>query len=171
MAGLSGFPDKIEVVIGSGWNEPLCYFAEDDVLIVQKYSESGGVFIYSEDGTSVAHPSTNRLQVKFEYGPPAAYYRVRWTALLTTMANFTSYGFVNIAGLTGAAGATYTFKDIWTNTANQAVANYYALYPFTAMPYNPDVFKSMQEYPPPAGPSADIIDFGNLIAKGIIIGG
>jgi hypothetical protein len=169
MAGLSGFPDQIEVVIGSGWNEPMCYFVEDDVVIVQKYSDSGGVITYSEDGTSVAHPSTNRLQVKFAYGPPAAYYRIRWTAFLTTMAFFTSYGFVHVRDVAGAAGATYTFKDIWTNTAIQAGGYYHALFPFTDMPYNPDVFKGMQEYPPPAGPSADTIDVAGLTAKGIII--
>lgn len=170
MAGLSGFPDKIEVVIGSGWNEPKCYFVEDDVLIVQKYSDSGGIITYSEDGTGVAHPSTNRLKVRFEYGSPAAYYRIRWTALLTTMVNFTSYGRVLIGALTGDAGAIYTFKDIWTNTTIQANGYYGALFPYTAMPYNPDVFKSMQEYPPPAEPSADTVDFGSLVARGVIIG-
>lgn len=174
MAGYSGFPDKIDVVIGTGWNESWVYFVEDEIITLEKYVDTGTMLVYSEGGSDVAHYETNRLKLQLQYNGTK---KMTWMALyydgIPGLDSFTSYAFVYISSLGGNinAGTTYTFKELWLDTGVDAFAQYEVLtgsHPFS-VPYNPDLFKSMQEWAPPG--STDTVDFGNLVARGIIIGG
>ena len=169
----SGFPDKIDVVIGAGWNESRIYFVEDETITLEKYTDTGTILVYSENGTSVAHYADNRLQLQLQYNGTK---KMIWMALyfdgIPGLDFFSSYAYVYVSSLGGGidAGATYTFKELWLDTAISAFAQYDVLtgdFPFK-VPYNPDLFKSMQEWSPP-GPSTTPINLGNLIVKGAIL--
>ena len=65
---LSGFPNKIQVVLGQHWESGYSFWScntlnEDDVVIL---TQVPGTTVWSEDGTLIIKQNTNRLKINFE---------------------------------------------------------------------------------------------------------
>lgn len=173
---LAGFPDQIEIVIGNTWTA-LATVSEDETLVLNKVS---GQDIWSEDGTLTPNLTTNRLALEFYHSVAATYTKGLFGVSgvptnSTTFISTISRTSVNIGlGTTQGGDGDYIFLEAWDKAAAISLVVYRQGGGLinTPSPYMVDVgyggvFKSMQAY----SPSADTIDFGNLVAQGIIIGG
>jgi hypothetical protein len=118
---LVGFPDQIDVTLGSKWSG---HFGldPDDVVVLTKIS---GQNQWSENGTNTTFDSsTNRLYIEFyptgNGGTPSDNYltvfgpkrRKQTTTTPTTIYNT----FTAAATIVGGDGSDYTFREVFTDT-------------------------------------------------------
>lgn len=131
----SGFPDAIEVTLGTAWTgqgglDPT------DVIVLYKVS---GQTYYTEDGSNTAGPS-NRLKLL-----PQGLVSFNRAQATWYVANSSAWG---VLGFASVSGATYTFLDVWSGTLTGSWWNtgYGAGFLSQLTPaYNPEVFSLIRE--------------------------
>ena len=159
-------PDNIEIVIGSGWTGKV-FFSEDDVIILKRVGANAGRF--SEDGTNTPDSSTNRMRVLFDSGSDPT-----WTDITvevhcpTSVETATFYEAFTIftyfgPGTTQGGDGIYHLRDLWLLPSIDANDVGYGMVTGAAF-YNPNIFKSMQIWPP-------TITLKGLTGNKVIIGG
>lgn len=135
---LIGFPQLIEVTLGSAWQgdfpaaNPL---SPDDVLVLTRVGSDDK---WSEDGTNVPNDSTNRLillPAGFAIGGSKH-------ATMSISVGGQVAGHVTLSGTNLLAG--YAFLAIWS--ASTLYGTWYTSAGFTGSPhYNPDLFSLVRE--------------------------
>lgn len=133
------FPEQIQVVAGQKLNGVMGIYT-DDVLVLNKYSSSAGVVIYTEDGTdtpNVTGPAYNRIRLdlrafangdgKFTFKIPYYYGALKtYFAFNQSIRNGTGTAFTD---------GVYTFLDIARTTGGSKyqdfvkTGQYFAPYP------------------------------------------
>jgi hypothetical protein len=130
------FPDYIEVVLGSWWTGYMGLY-EDDVMTLIKFDD-GGTFKWSENGTSIANPSTNRIIMYPRFvGSYSAYFNFGGDTF--------SVGYAYVSATTTTI-TQYSFKDLWDA---QPICQIDGL-SSTAIDYKYELFKSMNVGSEPA---------------------
>ena len=157
MGGLIGFPNQIEVTLGTGWTGARAVelsMAEDDVLVLTIVAGSNDTnAFYSEDGSNIASVN-NRIYLQFHSeitNPGGSQYQYRnivlkgYTLYLGTSPNFYTdvliYGYVYG---TSPVVYPYTFKDVWD--ANSVFSNYASNFIPGGGNYQSYIFKTFDEY-------------------------
>lgn len=143
------FPLTIEVILGPAW-EGLNGLSEDDVVTLTRYSLDSTLARYSEDGTSSADTSTNRIRLSMRAAsgmstsntmtPSIAYQHTTKTSQIYFSQLFFQGGSTNgqlNSYIDSSSLTTYTFLDVWN------VNNQYTDSITTGVDGMPNVFKSM----------------------------
>jgi len=124
---LVGFPDNIQVTLGSRWSGNVGLDPGDTVIL----QRVGATSQWSEDGTTTGNRTTNRILIDFQdniYGSPTTATRAEHKASIQAMDN-TYSNFVaawgNLTNIvffttTSANPFDYTFKDIFNATTKSA---------------------------------------------------
>lgn len=142
---LSGFPDTIEVTLGSVWADKNG-LGTNDVIQLSRIGETDE---WSEDGTDTPDTTDNRIKFTATVNPgwsPPYYYHLAYIK----MASGGSWTFGGRVSYMTSGDSVYTFKEVWNNTTGMVMA--YGFSPYgngfwtNSFPsYNSDIFSSLAE--------------------------
>jgi len=131
-------PDKLEVTIGSRWNEANVQFAEDDVIQLIRVDTGGSNAYFTEDGTLTGNFTTNRLRIMYQAGKMQAGVPNSFFSSLFYPAIDVTHGY-----------NPYDFGEMFTNSFSFSYYAYPAYFNVTATDgfspnalYNGEVFKT-----------------------------
>lgn len=130
---LSGFPNKIQVVLGSAWTGQYS-LDPGDLIILTKVP---GQNTWSENGTANANTTTNRIALTFNSS----------TSSQASLRGV-SYGYFNYLGtITKSSDSTYTFSEIWNDDLSGSFSSgsFYGFLSTSSLSYQ-DIFSSFQAY-------------------------
>lgn len=133
---LVGFPDQIEVILGSAWYPNVHGLNEDDVVVLTKVA---GQNKWSEDGTETPNYTTNRLIIEFSNSLGKEVH------LKGARNSGGSPTFMTVFYRLMYDSYDYTFLDLWNRSpVVESTPDYYFIYSVGSVTYNDEVFKSME---------------------------
>lgn len=130
--GLVGFPAGIKATLGAAWNGTLGLDPGDILVLVD--TGAGG---WSEDGTTTANNTTNRLQFR-----PADPGNSGTARLLPP--NGSAFGPTIIGdAIAFGIGADYTFLEVFNDAGTYLFQSFNSTFLTPSPDYNPDIFSSL----------------------------
>lgn len=115
------FPDSIDVVLGPAWTGSNG-LSEDDMLTLTKSSTGTNQVDYTEDGSTTANPTTNRIKATMMApGTASVSYRGSLYAYYATGTDFSPIRFFYTGAVSPIYNSTigtaspfsYTFREVW----------------------------------------------------------
>lgn len=139
MSVLAGFPNDIKVVLGSAWTEQV-HLDESDIILLQKRS---GVDEWTEDGTTTANSTNNRLY--FKPSSFTASHRINISGCNNTN-NWKLAGEATVSPIETPSAAQYDFPEIWSRSGFFVASSDGSFWTTAAYPtdYNSAIFSALQ---------------------------